>query len=366
VTRRVTALVLTLVACAHEVPTWPSGAAPAPPLGAPPVRLTYNPARDRTPAWMPDGASIVYSYERTDRRDRDHCLGRLPAAGGTRAAVTCPDDVDSHDSTDVLDTPVPAPDGRLAYVWVVSRVLARVPSGGAVLVREAGRPERRLLTLPVPPAPGGGRDLWDRVALLAWLDDSTLLLRGERMALRQGGADTVVIGLELARLRLDGGEPEPLAGTAGATSGDADGAGGVYFTRIGDSVVYRVELTTGTVLPVVVFGGDSIVRGVRVRGNRLAVVVGGAARYQVDSVLGPIQPDEGGTLWVVDLGTGARTEIFTPRQWFRRIALSPDGRRLAAEGADFTITDVYSPGGVLLFSDTAVSAATDLWSFEVP
>src|SRR5256885_8825838 len=54
-----------------------------------PRRLTYNLGQDRAPAWLPDESGIVYSFERTDRPDRDRCLGILPPEGGQRVSTIC-------------------------------------------------------------------------------------------------------------------------------------------------------------------------------------------------------------------------------------------------------------------------------------
>jgi Tol biopolymer transport system component len=60
----------------------------------------------------------------------------------------------------------------------------------------------------------------------------------------------------------------------------------------------------------------------------------------------PVQVDEGGYLYVVDLATGTRTQLPDTAFRYRRPALSPDGRRIVAE--------VMTPQG------------EDLWAIALP
>ncbi len=106
----------------------------------------------------------------------------------------------------------------------------------------------------------------------------------------------------------------------------------VFFTVMGDTRVFALDLVTGLATVVHDFG-TGIPREVQVKGNRLVAVIGGRVTFTVDPALGPLQRDDGGPLIAVDLTSGAETVLALPSHGFRRPALAPGGRRLAVEGS---------------------------------
>ena len=97
------AAVLALAACAHEQPFVPGHYGPDGPYspGAS-WQLTFSPADDRMPAWLPGETAFWYEFTRTDRLDQDHCLGLLPYPGGSRLNQLCYTSPTADDSTVVV------------------------------------------------------------------------------------------------------------------------------------------------------------------------------------------------------------------------------------------------------------------------
>jgi len=341
---------LVLAACGHEQPFRPGTYGPDGPFNPSTLyRLTLNPLDDRTPAWTPDGTGIWYAVERNDRRDLDHCLGRLPPAGGARVETRCHVTVPAEDSTDVLEGPSPASDGRLAYVHVNGRIGSVTPYGGqlAVAPADAGEPQvvLRLPSLQL------GRRGFDRATQVRWLGGDTLVFVGELWIYVQndlaGIRDTIETGVGIETIVLGAARPERVPDTDWASSvAIGDTAGVLYYTLNGESRVMRRRLASGDTATVYDFGTLGITRDVQVRAGRLVAVVGGSVTAGWDANLGAlVQNDEGGFLYWVDLATGVRGLVSDSAR-FRRPALSPDGRRIVAE--------VRGPGG------------SDLWLAELP
>lgn len=316
-----------------------------------PTRLTFSPGADRTPAWLPDGSGILYSFERLDRPDRDRCLALLPGAGGTVRRTICARAAGSDDSTDVFETPGPAADGRLLYVRASSRPGAFLPQRHALVMGTLDDPAaaRVLRTIPYT-LPGSPLHLG--VADISWLGPNAFVYLAEFVALRRcrGCApDTVRSGLEIVRVDLVGDSAvlSAVPGTRDASSvAVGDGGAALYYTIIGDSRVFRRAVGGGAPTVAHDFGVAGIARDVAVAGDRLSAVVGGDVTYGNDPAFGYIQLDFGGNLRVVDLLTGSEGVLPGGRGLYRRPAFSPDGRRIVAEG-------VQAP-------------SADLWLFQVP
>ncbi|HXV91627.1 MAG TPA: hypothetical protein VD707_09690 [Gemmatimonadales bacterium] len=342
------ALLCLLLACGHEAPFRPDSYGSDTPFSPGSLaRLTLNRASDRTPAWTPDGAGLWYSVARTDRPDGDHCLGRLPPDGGARVETRCQSGLAAEDSNDVLEVPSAAADGRLAYVHIAGAIGALTPYLAELVVAPpgGGAPVRRL---GLPYAPPGRRG-YDRASRMQWVGGDTLVFLAEAWLFSQdklaGTIDTTQTGLGVERLP-PGGTPERVPLTEFASSVTAgDTAGVLYLTFVGDSRVIR--LAGGDTATVHDFGALGIARDVQVRAGRLVAVVGGdvVVGYSV-SLQMPLQFDEGGYLYVVDLADGARVQLPDTAFRYRRPALSPDGRRVVAE--------VMTPQG------------EDLWAIALP
>ena len=344
------AAALAIAGCAHEQPFTPGRYGPEGPLNAGTMwRLTYSVGVDRMPAWTPGEAYLWYEFARTDRLDRDHCLGLLPYPGGARATALCDYSASGQDSTDVYESPSAAADGRLAFVHVRGRVGAIPPAWGEVLVsRLDGTPPARVMRLPPPT----GGESYDRAGYIQWLGRDSLAFVAQlwlplRTPLTQI-YDTVLFGEGVDVLRLGDSMPVRVPGTDSATSLAAgDTAGVLYFTRFGDSRVYRLALAAIDTATLFDFGPLGIARDVQVRAGRLLAVVGGKVIAGIDPVFGrPIQRDSGGYLYFVDLAMGVPQQVGDPNRLYRRPALSRDGRTVGVEE--------WSPG------------QRDLWAVLLP
>lgn len=347
-------LAAAVVACEHTAPFGPGVYTPDGPFGTgTPLRLTYNPGTDLGPLWLPGGAGILYTAERADRADHDRCFAILPPAGGTISRYACSTS-SANDSVDVFENAALAPDGRLAYVRVRStRLPAKpiTPDVQALVVAPLSDPNAVRVLRPLAyTAPWGA--LHQGVSHIGWLGPSRLVYLAERVTYPQMcsscAPDTVRTGIEVVTLDFAGATPvlDPVPTTDSASS-VAVGATGdtIYFTRNGDSRVYRYVFSSGVTDTIHDFAGAGVARDVRLSSGRLVAVVGGDVTYVVDSVLGASQVDRGGELHFVTLATGAETVIGNVTSRFRRPALSSDGTRVTAEEwalgrADLWLMDV--------------------------
>jgi hypothetical protein len=141
-------------------------------------------------------------------------------------------------------------------------------------------------------------------------------------------------GLEIVTLDLGAVTPvlAIVPGTDSASSVAVGMTGDtIYFTRNGDSRVYRYTFSSDRTDTIHDFAAAGIARDVAIANGRLLAVVGGNVRYTADPVLGPVQVDSGGDLHFVTLVTGAETVISDAASFFRRPAFSPGGRKVAVE-----------------------------------
>jgi hypothetical protein len=362
---------LALHGCGHTEP------ATAPPQGTdqpfdstPPVRLTLNAGPERGASWLPDGSGIVYSTQQLDRRDHDVCLAVLPPTGGSQRELICDLSSTGADTTNAVETPVVAPDGRLAFLQLSTSIggsnpfLSQIVVAPALDAANAQRVQHLPYTVP-------GEVEHSSATALAWIDTERLVYVGQAVSYRPACSscppDTLATGVKVALLDLSqsGGLPATVPGTDLA-SGVSTGASPdeIYYTIGGDTRVFHQVLSSGEVSVAHDFGAAGIARDVRVAGRRLVAVVGGHVTFGVDPVLGPTQWDSGGVLHLVDLDTGADQELRTSL-YFRRPALSPAGDRVVAEGYPAIIRFVPNPPEGER-PDTAVGTTGDLFLLRVP
>jgi hypothetical protein len=324
-----------------------------------PARLTLNPGTDLTPTWLPSGGGggggILYSADRLDRRDRDHCLAELPPGGGAIRRWACRTTA-ADDSVNVLDNPAVSGDGRLVYVRSAGSLrLGRPlgPSAQQLVLATLAAPATPIRVLqPIPTGAPGGR-IHEAISHIGWLNPTRLIYLEETVryprACSSCAADTVRTGIELVTLDFSAATPVlAVVPTTDSASSVAVGATGdtIYFTKNGDSRVYRHAFSSGQTDTVFDFGGAGIARDVAYANGRVVAVVGGDVRYVVDSILGASQVDRGGTLYVVTLAGGAATAFGDPSLLFRRPALAPGGARVVAE--------------------RWINGSSDLWLLDVP
>lgn len=358
-----------LPGCAHDAPFVAAGHAPRPPRDAgADVRVTYNPGVDLAPTWLPDGSGFLYTAQQQDRVDGDGCLALQPPEGGGITRVLCHRTRSGADSLDVWENAAVSAEDRLAFVWSSTPLGlgSRTPDWQGFVLGTLGHaePVRVLATLPYLSPSGAGHE---GISHVAWLDSTTILYLGERVV--QINAEIVRTGIEVVRLSIQSPVPAlvVVAGTDSASSVTAVGGDTIYYTRNGDTRVYRRVLSTGAVLSVVDFGGE-IVRDVQVAGSRLVAVVGGKASFRIDPAAGPTQLDRGGYLHLVDLQTGLDSVLPPPPGgllWYRHPALAPDGSRVIAEGRHVALIDRYVEG-VFIGTDTIIDPAIDLWRLDLP
>ena len=355
---RATAL-LALAACTHELPPEPGTSdVDTIPDAGPPERLTLNRGKDATPAFTPDGRAIWYAWERLDRADRDLCLGMLPVTGGTRTHEVChPTAAANPDSVNWYTYPAPHPDGRrIAWLRISGLRSATEGGRGEVVLAEIARlddPSRlsQLSIFPFQVAPGSTTHFHVQPVALQWANYSTLVYVGTLVtAFSANGLvqDTFYSGREVGTLRLSGNSAVSgfIPGTEEASGLTVAPDGALYFTRKGDSLVYRTTLTGVPVDTVFNFGSgangaaDFARDPVYVDGAIYAVVGGDVSNEIYPNISERLQHDGGGGLWRVD-GTGP-TLIDSLHRW-RRPAISPDGRTLVIEGRDPVtgVTDLY-------------------------
>jgi hypothetical protein len=358
-------LLAVVTGCGHTDPfTSPPYGSDAPFDPTPPVRLTLNPLADRGGAWLADGSGILYSAQQIGRTDHDVCLALLPPTGGRQRALTCDLTVGGVDSTNAIEVPAPAVDGRLAFVESSTRIggTASLTEGIAIAPtldpRGATIVQRIPYTIPGEPS-------HTHVSTLRWLGPGTLVFIGGNVAILadcfQCPLDTVVANLKIVTLDAAGGAAAAVPGTdfaSGLSPGSTEDE--IYYTLGGDSRVFRRMISTGGVEVAHDFGAAGIARDVHVLGGRLIAVVGGRVAFVVNPVLGPTQRDSGGVVHVVDLATNADQPLDQPRVLFRHPALSPDGGHLVAEGHSLLISNT---GGI---ADTTVSRDSDLYLLDVP
>jgi hypothetical protein len=359
------ALALVAASCGHEGAFTPTNYTPGQPAGSGSlVRLTFNPGQDLGPAWLPDGTGFLYTVERLDRSDRDRCLARMPAAGGSIEREICNLTAASRDSVDAYSAGAVSAAERLVYVrasapigfgWPLS------PRRHDLVLATLADPRRVTVLESFPVAAPSGHD-HDEAAQIRWLSDQALVYLAQSVKYvrpcQSCGMDTITIGVEIARLDLGGGAPalSILPGTDQASSFTTVGSDTVYFTVYGDSRVFRLTLGSGALDVAHDFGGGALPRDVQVAGNRLVAVVGGHVEFGVDSVLGPIARDRGGEVHVVDLPSGVDQIQPVTDMLFRHLALDSSGHIMIAEGYSIVVVP----------PDTTFSTVSDLWRFELP
>jgi hypothetical protein len=334
------------LSCEHTTPFRPDVYTPDGPLAPGAItRLTYNPGQDVEPTWSAGGDTIVYTAERLDRPDHDRCLAFMPGRGGSVAHYRCRTSA-ADDSLDVFEDATFGAGDSLAYMRASSN-LALPPLAPETITLVAGT--RSVWSLPFTATWG---TTYDALSHVAWLGSTRVAAIGERVTFprpcRTCAVDTVRTGLDVLILDF-GGATTALTRLTGADSASSLAVSAnrdtLYFTRDGDSRVYRHLLGGGQIDTLLDFG-IGIARDIAVSSGKLVAVVGGAVSYSVDSILGGSQPDHGGALYLVS-GGGAPAQIGDPAWLFRRPALSPDGTSMV----------VAARNG---------AATADIWLFQLP
>lgn len=328
--------VLGVLGCSHTEPFGTSpNEADAPFVPGVPARLTYNTDADRSPAWLPDGSAFLYSLRSPESQsEADRCLGWMGAAGGTLTRVVCERSATRDGRTDVFDWPALSPGNRIAYLHTEAPSPGASVSSAGIYVGTADAPlaATAARTLPFTVADRTYSGVWQ----LGWVDEARLVMIGTRRV-AVTPCDTcdpvlVDVGRDALELDLDTGAARTLPGTEHATSVVPLSPNAVLFTLAGDSRIHRLQLADNATTVVYDFGPLGVARDLSVAGSLVTAVVGGQVFVVDDPTHGPVQLDDGGDIYVVDLDTGAAQSLALVDRWFRHPALSPAGDRIVAEG----------------------------------
>jgi hypothetical protein len=251
------------------------------------------------------------------------------------------------DSTNSYEAPIADAAGRLAFIRVASARGATIPTHREIVTTTVSSPAAMISVRSFPyPSPSGALP-HDGGSFLRWLGPTGLIYIGSLIGYQPAcpgctALDTVVTGLEIARLDITTPSPVPtiVPGTGFASSLDVEPDGSaIYYTLGGDSRVYRQVLASGATTMIHDFGAAGIARDVSVRGSKLAAVVGGSVSFGFDNAFNTsVQRDQGGALYTVDLTSGQETQIPFTGFRLRRPALSPNGQRIVVEAYDTLTT----------------------------
>ncbi|MBL8977190.1 MAG: PD40 domain-containing protein [Gemmatimonadetes bacterium] len=334
-------LPLLLLGCAHSDP-FPSGdpGDNGPFNGPPPQLLTLHLGQDRTPAWSPDGSRLLYSFNQVELPDQDACLGALPPAGGTRSLEHCRLGDTFHELVEVREWPALSPTGQLAWVEQENLVGVRVPTAGAIRVGTLSPLNPGIVVRSLPYTPPGGA-LHLTATHLAWLGTDSLVYVGADFLVTRAcngcKLDSLIVGREVIILdaTTSPATTTVVPGTSGATAVAPAGApGAIVYTLPGDGIVYRRQLATGVVDSLWDFSATGIARDPALQGHRLVAVVGGNVTFTVDPLLGPVQQDAGGPLYVVNLADSTVTAVSPGDHAARHPVFRPQQQAIVAEAVD--------------------------------
>jgi len=337
----------------------------------PPRRLTFSSEGDWSPAWLPDGSAIGYSYFVWGRTDRDRCLGFLPPEGGRISRSICVRADNDLDTANAVSFHAVSPGGRLALVADAGLSRLFAPNARSLYLGrlDGDSGPRPVLEFPRLVATG---QVHYTATNLVWLNETTLIYLAtfanyveEKIGVP---GDTVLLPIEMVRLDLEGDSVAAqtiIPGSLGMSSiclGTRPNT--VAFTRGASGLVSEYDFTTGQITPLYDFDTLGIAREVQIAGGRLVAIVGGRVTHVPSNPLFgfPFLADSGGPVYAVDLPSGAPRLVADTvgEHQFRRPALAPSGRRVVVEEYGFEFKNFAGE------IRRVVSKQADLWMFEVP
>lgn len=370
--KRALPFLLLLAACSHSEPF----TAPDEPLEGPfspsvPIRLTYADGAPTAPSWIGDGDSLLYSYTRRGGSftvEQEGCLAILPSGGGSIRREICSRSVFPVQSGDFFDLPALSAGGRLAFFHDGQPSMSQA-GAEAILAAPFASPSAYTV---VRTFPFQDDVFYVGVASIRWLDESRIAFVGiaEETFSPCPGCDPLLIRYDRAILLADPAAPQAASivpGTLFATSVSAgESPDVIYYTVANDSRIYRQVLSSGVVTTVHDFGAPVVVRDVAWANGRLVAIAGGSVRLFTIEI-GTVQTDNpGGTIYVIDPGSGQALAVATPQpMWFRRPALSPDGSGIVAEGAVLQINVISDGAGGVLRVDS-IPGPSAIWRLAAP
>ncbi|HEU4828289.1 MAG TPA: hypothetical protein VFT04_03765 [Gemmatimonadales bacterium] len=370
--KRTPAFLLLLAACSHSEPfTAPDDPLDGPFSPAAPVRLTYADGGPTAPIWMSGGDSILYSYTRRGGGfavEQEGCLAILPTGGGSIRREICSRSVFPVQAGDFFDLPALSAGGRLAF-FHDGQPAAEGTAAEAILAAPFATPSGYAV---VRTFPFQGDVFYVGVTSIRWLDESRIAFVGtaEELFSPCPGCDPLLVRYDRAILLADPAAPQAatvVPGTLFATSvSPGESPDVIYYTIANDSRIYRQNLSSGAVATVHDFGAPTIVRDVSWADGRLVAIADGSVRL-FELGIGVVQSQNpGGTIYVIDPGSGLAQAVATPQpMWFRRPALSPDGNSIVAEGAALQIDQIGDGSGGILRVDT-IPGPSAIWRLAAP
>lgn len=346
-----------LAACNHSDPT---GSWPAPPDGPfddniVPTRLTYSTGTDVWPTFSQDGSQVLYTFEKLTP-DNDRCLGLLPAVGGQRTASVC--DVDTSPFLrDGFEHGALSAAGVLAFTRHSGDIGGPTATGGALYVVSIDSLAGTTRVFDLKQQPAGAPRRWDYLVNPVWISENEVAFIGTQVAYIPPGPflpeDTIYTGLDLAKVRLDGGTPQitVLADVSGATALAFDPVASRFVFLRQDSL-FTVPSTGGTAtfhfaLPDNPGEPNLGITGVAAGGGKIWITWGSSRTTGTTSYVL--------TSRISEVGAGGGLTTLHARERFyadgilaqndgtwERIAAAPDGSRLAIEGRNApTGDDIY-------------------------
>ncbi|HEX6644174.1 MAG TPA: hypothetical protein VF037_05830 [Gemmatimonadales bacterium] len=305
-----------LSACAHGEPFAADDFNTRVPFAATePARLTLSPDPDLAPVWLPDGEGFVYSYARIDTPEGDRCLGVLPRTGGQRTREICRWTPEDADSIEALDFAAVSRGGRIAYVRTVAPLFNEDALRRSIVAGTLDDPSGGAVVRTIPFTTPDGAFITS-VGELHWAGESRLVFTAvsTETIIPCPGCDAVAIQVPagIAVLEADGsGTVALLAGTGDVTALTTDGDGSLLLARAGDTRIFRRELGTG---------------------EEAVVHDAGASISFLDAAGGRLLAQVPGGLHIVDLSSGAATDVGAPL--LSRPALHPEGTAVVGEITD--------------------------------
>lgn len=366
-------LLLLGAACAHGEPfEAPDDALEGPLAGGEPLQLTYADGGPSAPAWIPGGDTIIYAYPRHGGGfsvDEEGCLAVLSAEGGTIRREICSRTVFATQAEDQFSLPSVSAGRRLAFMHI-GQATAGDAVREAILAAPLDTPSAYTI---VRSFPFQGDAFYLAAEDVQWLGESRIVLLGiaeEELPRPCPTCDPVIVRYPRAVLLAEAGGAGAITvvpGTLRATSVSAgESEDVIYYTLAGDSRIYRQVLSTGEVMVAHDFGTSIVVRGVHYAAGRIVAMIDG--RYSIaEDEIGTLHTSEsGGMLQVVTPGAGVAQAVVTPTpMWFRRPALSADGRVIVAEGERLTLNATGNSVGTIIAYDT-VPGPTSIWRIAAP
>ena len=350
---RLTPLLATiLLACSHSDPagSW------LPPEDGPlvdgsPARLTYSAGTDVWPTFSQDGSRLLYAYE-LGTPDRDRCLGILPSVGGQRVAEVC--SVDANPGVrDGFEHGALSAGGVLAFTRHSGDIGGPTASSGSLYFAPVDALADAQKVFDLKTVVTGASRRWDYLLDPTWISDTELAFVGTQVAYIPPGPflpeDTIYTGLDLAKVRLDGGTPEVTVladlGNAQALAFDPTLS---RFAFLRHDSVFTIAVGGGVPAFAFALTPEVDTYGHAIRG----VAAGGGKLF----IAWTSTQNTGSTSWrithrVSEIGAGGALTTLAERQQFfaegvltsnegtwQRLSASPDGTTLAIEGR-------YSPSG---------------------